>query len=215
MVDESTPKKICLFGPQGSGKGTQAERLVDLFGVPHVSPGNIFRQAVAEGTELGAKVESIINAGTLVTDEITNELVKQRLEQEDCLEGFVLDGYPRNLVQADALDAMTSLTHVVLIDIPDEDSVARISQRRVCTNCGMTYHMESKRPKSDGICDSCGSKLIHRDDDKPEAIQKRLAIYHADTEPLLERYEKRGVLCRVDGRGSIDVVWEAVQGCFF
>ncbi|PIW36879.1 MAG: adenylate kinase [Candidatus Kerfeldbacteria bacterium CG15_BIG_FIL_POST_REV_8_21_14_020_45_12] len=215
MVDETTPKKICLFGPQGSGKGTQAERLVGLFGVPHVSPGNIFRQAVAEGSELGLKVESIINSGSLVPDEVTNQLVKERLELEDCLDGFVLDGYPRNEVQAVALDEVSTLTHVIVIEIPDEESISRISMRRTCSNCGMTYHLQSKPSKVEGVCDSCGSELVQRDDDKPEAIRHRLNIYHQETEPLIKRYEDRGVLHRIDGRGSIDAVWERVQSCFF
>ncbi len=215
MVDETQAKKICLFGPQGSGKGTQAEKLVALFGVPQVSPGNIFRQAVADNTDLGQTVEDILNRGDLVPNEVTNALVQERLEKEDALNGFVLDGYPRNEDQAVALDGMTSLSHVIVIDIPEDVSVERISKRRVCTNCGITYHLESKASKIAGICDACGATIVQRDDDKPEAIRKRLAIYTAETEPLIARYEKRGIVYRVNGVGSIDEVWDRVQKCFF
>lgn len=200
-----------MFGPQGSGKGTQAEKLSAFFGIPHIAPGNIFRKAVADQTLLGKEVESIMSTGHLVPDELTNRLMKERLEQEDCLEGFIVDGYPRNKVQAEALDAMTTLTHVLIIDITDDESIERISQRRVCTNCGMTYHLDSKMPAVADVCDSCGNALLQRDDDKPESIKKRLAIYHADTEPLLANYEARGILHRIDGSGSIDAVWALVQ----
>ena len=214
-MKESDPKNVCLFGPQGSGKGTQAEKLCDFLGVPQIAPGNIFRQAVADETELGKKVEEIINAGQLVPNDITNALMKERLQQEDCLEGFILDGYPRNPNQADALDSVSSLSHVIVIDIPDNESIRRISQRRTCTPCGITYHLEFKKPVEEGICDSCGKELTHRDDDQPESIKKRLSIYHQETEPLFERYKERGILCHVDGVGTIEEVWERTQNCFF
>lgn len=213
-MSEMNSRNICIFGPQGSGKGTQSEKLSDFFGIPQIAPGNIFRKAVADGTALGKKVEKIINDGKLVPNEITNELMRARIEEEDCLEGFVLDGYPRNESQADALDSMTSLSKVVVIDIPDEESIQRISSRRICTDCGITYHLESKPPVKEGVCDSCGKELIYRDDDKPEAILKRLQIYHTETEPLFERYKERNIVCRVNGAGSIDDVWNLVQGCF-
>lgn len=210
-IDERQGKKICLFGPQGSGKGTQAERLIETYGVPHLSPGNIFRKAIADQTELGKQVKSILDSGQLVPNEVTNGLMKERLEQEDALDGFVLDGYPRNEGQAAALDSMTSLTHVLLIHISDEESVNRISRRRVCLECGSTYHLDYKPSKEEGICDEEGKDLVQRDDDKPEAIKKRLEIYHAETKPLLERYEERGLLQRIDGMQSIEKVWEDVQ----
>lgn len=214
-IDEGQAKKICLFGPQGSGKGTQAERISSTLGIPHISPGNIFRAAIAEGSELGKQVESIVKKGKLVTDDITNELMRERLEKEDCLNGFILDGYPRNEAQADALDAVTSLTHVVIIDIPEEESIRRIGGRRVCIDCNNTYHPDSKPPKEEGKCDSCGKELTQREDDKPEAIKKRLAIYHSETAPVFDRYEERGIVCRVNGLGTVDEVWERIQECMF
>lgn len=207
-------KNICLFGPQGSGKGTQAEKLSLFFGVPHVSPGNIFRKAITDKTELGQRVEQVMNAGQLVPNDITNTLMRNRLQEEDCLEGFILDGYPRNKEQADALDAMTALSHVLLIHISDEESVHRISLRRVCSSCGMTYHPEWKPPVVEGVCDACGQALMQRDDDKPEAIRERLRIYHTETEPLLQRYSDRGILHRIDGVGSIEDVWQRVHSLF-
>lgn len=204
------PLHVCLFGPQGSGKGTQAEKLSEYFGIPHIAPGNIFRKAVADGSDLGHQVEHILREGHLVPNELTNALMKERIAQEDCLEGFVFDGYPRNAAQADALDAMTPLTHVIIIDIPDEESVRRISQRRSCPSCGATYHLSFKPPKDPSRCDSCGSELVLRDDDRPEAIRQRLAIYHSDTEPLFERYAKRDILHHIDGMGPIDTVWQRV-----
>lgn len=210
-IDERQGKKICLFGPQGSGKGTQAERLIDTYGVPHLSPGNIFRKAIADQTELGQKVKSILDAGELVPNEVTNAIMKERLEQEDALDGFVLDGYPRNENQAEALDGVTSLSHVFVIDISDDESVNRISRRRVCLECGSTYHLDFKPSKEEGVCDEDGKELVQRDDDKPEAIKKRLEIYHAETKPLLDRYEERGILFRIDGMQSIEKVWEDVQ----
>lgn len=210
-MKEGVPHIICLFGPQGSGKGTQAERLSAWLGIPHISPGNIFRKAIADQTDLGKQVEGIINSGRLVPDEVTNALMHERIQQEDCLMGFVFDGYPRNQAQTDALNSMTQLTHVVVIDIPEEESLHRMGDRRVCPQCGMTYHLTFKPSKVFGVCDSCGSTLIHRDDDKPEAIRKRLEIYHHETEPLIAEFDKRGIVHRIDGMGSIDAVWKRVQ----
>lgn len=206
--------KVALFGPQGSGKGTQADKLTEFLGVPHIAPGDIFRKAIADKTELGQQVESIMKEGNLVPNEITNSLIKERLEEEDAVEGFVLDGYPRNENQAAALDSITSMTHMLLIDVPDEESVRRLSQRRVCTSCGTVYHLEFKKPLKEGVCDSCGKELIQRDDDMPEAIRKRLDIYHQETEPILARYEERGILHRVDGMGTIEEVAERLQKVF-
>lgn len=213
-MQEGVAKNICLFGPQGSGKGTQAQLVSDWLGIPHVSPGNIFRKAVSEHSDLGKQVESIINAGKLVPNDVTNALMRERLLQEDALMGFILDGYPRNEDQAVALDSMASLTHVIVIDISDEETIQRISNRRVCTSCGATYHLESKPSMQQNTCDVCGKELMQRDDDKPEAIRQRLAIYHSATKPLFARYEERGILHRVDGAGSIESVFAAVQACF-
>lgn len=212
MTDSNiTAKRISLFGPQGSGKGTQAEKICAYYGLPHVSPGNIFRAAIAEQSELGKQIEEIYNAGQLMPDHITNSLMKERIEQEDCLNGFIFDGYPRNVVQADAVDTMTTLTHALLITISDDETIRRLSQRRMCVTCNITYHLEFKPPQKEGVCDVCGKQLIQREDDKPEAIQKRLSIYHSETEPILKRYEERGVLHRIDGMGTIEEVWTRIQ----
>lgn len=210
-LDERKGKNICVFGPQGSGKGTQAEKLVETYGIPQVSPGNMFRKAIADQTELGKKVDHILKAGNLVPNEVTNALMQERLEQEDAIDGFVLDGYPRNENQADALDSIVPLHYVFVIDITDEESVNRISRRRVCLECGTTYHLDAKPPKQEGVCDVDGKALVQREDDKPEAIKKRLEIYHDETEPLFKRYEERGILYRIDGMQSIDAVWEKIQ----
>jgi len=214
IMQEGVAKNICLFGPQGSGKGTQAQRVSEWLGVPHISPGNIFRKAVADGSPLGKQVEAIITAGHLVPNDVTNALMRERLELEDCLMGFILDGYPRNDHQAGALDSMTSLTHVFVIDLSDEETIHRISGRRVCLACGATYHMLSKPSMQVNVCDNCGAALVQRDDDKPESIAKRLAIYHSETQPLLQRYEDRGILHRIDGSASIEAVFAAIQKCF-
>lgn len=210
-MDETTPKRIALFGPQGSGKGTQAEKITATFGVPHIAPGNIFRKAIADKTELGEKAEAVLNSGQLMPDEITNGLIRERIVEEDALNGFVIDGYPRNGVQADALDSMTNLSYVIVIEIPEEESIKRISHRRSCPNCGTTYHLDFKKPKQEGMCDSCGNDLVQRDDDKPEAIKQRLVIYRQETAPLLERYRERGILHEVDGMGTIEEIWERIQ----
>lgn len=204
--------KVCFFGAQGSGKGTQATRLHQLLGVPHISPGDIFRKAIREGTDLGKAVENIINDGRLVPNEITNTLMKNRLHQSDAISGFILDGYPRNIAQADALDAVTVLTHVLVIDIDDEESVKRISVRRVCHTCGHTTTLSVDAEHQP--CPTCGALLVHRDDDKPDAIRHRLNIYHSQTELLFMRYEERGILTHVDGRGTIDEVWERLSSLF-
>lgn len=205
--------KICFFGVQGSGKGTQAARLQTLLHLPHIAPGDIFRSAVAAEDDLGKTVGTIINAGRLVPDEITNTLVRKRLRKTDAVHGFILDGYPRNIAQADALDAMTTLTHIVVITITAEESVRRLSLRRVCSACGHTTTLQ--RDNENQHCPRCGAVLIHRDDDKPKAIRHRLQIYHTQTEPLLARYEARGIVHRIDGMGSIDNVWERVSSLFF
>lgn len=210
-MKEGVPHTICLFGPQGSGKGTQAERLSAWLGIPHISPGNIFRKAMADRSALGEQVGEIINSGRLVPDQITNSLMQERILQEDCLMGFVFDGYPRNKAQVDALMGMTTLTHVIVIDIPKEESVRRISERRVCPQCGMTYHLTFKPAQVNGVCDACGTTLMQRDDDKPDAIHKRLEIYHTETEPLIAQFDAQGIVARIDGMGSIDDVWKRVQ----
>lgn len=185
--------------------------MVDFYGLPHLSTGNIFRKAIADKTELGLQIEEIMRSGQLVPSETTNAVMRERLEQEDALNGFILDGYPRNENQANELDTMTTLTHVVVIDISDEEAIRRLSQRRSCMNCGETYHLEYKPTKEEGICDACGNETIQRDDDKPEAIAQRLSIYHSETEPVFARYEERGLMHRINGEQSIDEVWSDIQ----
>lgn len=207
---------LCILGPQGSGKGTQATRLAHLLHIAHIAPGDIFRSAVSVGNTLGHTVEKVMNEGHLVPDTITNTLIHERLQQLDTIQGFILDGYPRNRVQADALDAMTPLSHVIVIDITDDEAVRRISLRRVCSACGHTTMVQSPASAHDerARCPRCSSALHYRDDDKPDAIRRRLHVYHTQTEPLTSRYEKRGILHRVNGMGSIDVVWQQIASLF-
>lgn len=203
--------KIALFGPQGSGKGTQAEMLAETYGLFHFSPGAQYRAEIKAGTEIGKIAGPIINVGGLVPDDITNQLVADVLKRPEAKGGFILDGYPRNLVQADALDKMSDLTHVLLIDIPEEESIERISNRRSCPKDGLTYHLKYKPPVQAGKCDQCGTELVQREDDYPESIKKRLSIYRDQTFPVLERYKQRGIFYQIDGRPSIPEVSTEIQ----
>lgn len=211
MKNFKTAKRICLFGPQGSGKGTQAEKLEAFLHLPHIAPGNIFRRAIAANNALGKQVQDYTDAGKLVPDEITNTLIAQRLQEMDCRNGYILDGYPRNKNQAEALDKISVLTYVILVEITDEEAVRRLSLRRVCTTCGRTYHKEFKPPAENELCDVCRKPLEHRKDDQEEAIKERLAIYHAETEPLFAGYRQKGIFFVVDGMASIEVVWQNLQ----
>lgn len=204
-------KNIIIFGPQGSGKGTQAEVLSQSFGIVHVATGDIFRQNVEDGTELGKKVEEVMNAGNLISDEITNEIVKERLGQDDCRAGFVLDGYPRNLNQAGFLDKIVKVDLVLEVWISDDEGVMRIGRRRTCPKCGVVYHLKFNPPKAEGVCDDCGENLEIRDDDKEELVRKRLEKYHKQTEPLIGYYKEKGVYRRVDGMPSIPEVTESIM----
>lgn len=203
--------KIALFGPQGSGKGTQAELLAKEYGLFHFSPGAQYRAEIKAGTEIGKIADPIINTGGLVPDHITNQLVADVLKRPEAQNGFILDGFPRNVVQVDALDQMAELTHVFLIDIPEEESIERISNRRSCPKDGSTYHLKYKPPVQAEQCDVCGSDLVQREDDYPESIKKRLSIYRQQTFPVLERYTQRGIFYQVDGRPSIQEVFAQVQ----
>lgn len=204
---------ILLIGPQGSGKGTQAKLVKDLFNIPHISTGDLFREAIASKTELGKVAEQYINDGNLVPDDITFGIIKKRLEKTDCEAGYVLDGFPRTLSQAHALDDITALTHVLEIFISDDVSVDRISKRRLCTKCSLIYGL-NRIPKTSNICDKCKGKLVQRDDDKPFAIKKRLETYHDLTEPLLEYYKPRDIVHKIDGVGSVDDVFKRVKKVF-
>lgn len=202
---------ILLMGPPGAGKGTQAAELVKAFAIPHISTGDMFRAAIKGGTELGKLANSYIKDGKLVPDEVTIGIVRERLAKDDCKKGFILDGFPRTVEQADALNGILqdlglSLTRVLNINVPAADLIARAVGRRICKKCGATYHVEFNPPKQDEICDECGSELFQRADDTEETMKNRLSVYEASTKPLIDYYEKAGVYTEVDGRQAIDKV---------
>lgn len=207
--------KIIMLGAPGAGKGTQAKKIAEKYGVPHISTGDIFRANIKNGTELGKKAKTYMDQGLLVPDELVVELVADRITQEDCANGFVLDGFPRTIPQAEALDAAlakmgTSMDYAIDVDVPDENIINRMGGRRACLECGATYHIVTIPTKVDGICDTCGSKVVLREDDKPETVQKRLEVYHAQTQPLIEYYKKQDILRTVDGTQPMDEVFEAI-----
>lgn len=207
---------LILFGPPGAGKGTQAARLQEDFRLPYVATGDILRAAVKDGTVLGMKAKGFMDAGELVPDELVIDLIVDRIGADDARDGFILDGFPRTRAQADALgEAFDKLgrriTAVLLIDVPDEDLVRRISGRRVSVKTGRPYHVESDPPKHEGRCDVDGSRLVQRDDDKPEVVKKRLEVYHRETEPLVSYYDERGLLRRVDGTRSPTEVHDHIR----
>lgn len=202
---------ILLMGPPGAGKGTQAANLVTEFGIPHISTGDMFRAAVKEGTELGKQAKACMDAGKLVPDEVTIGIVRERLAKDDCKKGFILDGFPRTVEQADALDSIMkdlglSITRVLNINVPAEDLIERAVGRRICKKCGATYHVKFHPSKAEGICDACGGELYQRADDSAETMKNRLAVYEDSTRPLIEYYKKAGVYTEVDGRQAIDAV---------
>ncbi|TCW62429.1 adenylate kinase [Treponema sp. J25] len=199
---------LIFLGPPGAGKGTLAARAVEILGIPQISTGAIFRAAIAAKTPLGLKVKAIIDEGKLVDDETTVALVRERLSQEDTKKGYILDGFPRTIAQAEALATFSKIDKVVNFDIPDAAVIERLSGRRVCKNCGANYHVLFQKPKKEGICDSCGGELYIRDDDRSEAIQKRLEVYRAQTAPLIEYYRQKGLLVDVDARPAVEVVEE-------
>ncbi len=205
----SSSWRIVLMGPQGSGKGTQAQLLVEKYNLAYISTGAIFREAVDKQTDLGRQVKDILEKGELVPDELTNALVEERLLQVDCQAGFILDGYPRNLPQAEFLLSKFSITHVLEIWISDEEAVKRISGRRMCS-CGMTYHVVYNPPQVEGKCDRCGGKLYVRSDDTEEAVRKRLHIYHQQTEKLIDYFKDKGIYFRINGEQSITKVYQDI-----
>lgn len=196
--------KLILLGAPGAGKGTQAEKIVDKFGIPAISTGNILRAAVKDGTEMGLKAKSFMDAGQLVPDEVVIGIIKDRLKEKDCENGFILDGFPRTIPQAQALeDAGIEIDKIVDIEVPDEKITKRMSGRRVCAKCANSYHLEYKKPQVEGVCDACGGELIQRKDDAPETVQARLVEYHEMTEPLKDFYQNLGKLVIVEGQEEV------------
>ena len=196
---------LILLGAPGAGKGTQAELLIKKLGIPGISTGNMLREAIANGTELGKKVKSYMDGGLLVPDELIMGIVAERVAQPDCANGFILDGVPRTLAQAEALDAAgVVIDHVVSIEIDDSVIEGRMTGRRVCGKCGASYHVVANPPKTEGVCDSCGGELIIRKDDAPETVRKRLDVYHAQTEVLMDYYGKQGKIRHIEGNQSIE-----------
>ena len=207
--------KIIMLGAPGAGKGTQAQMIADQYHIPHVSTGDIFRANIKNGTELGMEAKKYMDQGLLVPDELTVKILLDRVAEEDCKEGYLLDGFPRTIPQAEVLDkALTELgdaiDYAINVDVPDENIVKRMSGRRACLSCGSTYHMEHIPPKKEGVCDKCGNELVLRDDDKPETVLNRLEVYHKQTQPLIQFYEEKGVLRTVDGTKPMKEVFDSI-----
>jgi len=197
---------LIFLGPPGAGKGTLAVRAVEILGVPQISTGSIFRAAIADGTPLGLKVKAIIDAGKLVDDETTIALVKERLTKDDVKKGYILDGFPRTIPQAEALAGFSKVDNVINFDIPDSGVLERLGGRRVCRKCGYNFHAVFNKPKKEGVCDYCGGEVYIRDDDKSEAVQKRLEVYRAQTAPLIDYYRKKGLLLDIDAKPMVDEI---------
>ena len=196
---------IIFLGAPGAGKGTQAEIVSEKLAIPTVSTGNIIRAALKDGTPMGLKARAFIEAGELVPDDVVIGIIQERLSEDDCANGFILDGFPRTIPQAEALDAMgIVIDKVIDIEVPDETIARRLSGRRVCKNCGCSYHIDYKKPSVEGVCDACGGELIQRSDDAPETVLERLAVYHEKTEPLKAFYEKQGKLFIVEGQEQVE-----------
>ena len=208
--------KIIMLGAPGAGKGTQAKLISEEYQIPHVSTGDIFRANIKNGTELGTEAKKYMDQGLLVPDELTVKILLDRVAQEDCRDGYVLDGFPRTIPQAqvleEALDKLgEKIDYAINVDVPDENIVRRMSGRRACLKCGATYHIEHIPPKTEGICDTCGSDLVLRDDDRPETVQNRLKVYHDQTQPLIDFYTQKEVLKNVDGTMDMHDVFTAIK----
>ena len=207
--------KIIMLGAPGAGKGTQAKMIAEKFGIPHVSTGDIFRANIKNGTELGKEAKQYMDKGLLVPDELTVKILLDRVAEDDCKNGYVLDGFPRTIPQAEVLDkALTELgekvDYAINVDVPDENIIKRMSGRRACVTCGATYHVVHIPPKKEGICDTCGSNLILRDDDKPETVKNRLEVYHKQTQPLIDYYTNKNILKTVDGTVDMKDVFASI-----
>lgn len=204
--------KIIMLGAPGAGKGTQAQMIADKYGIPHVSTGDIFRANIKEGTALGMEAKEYMDQGLLVPDELTVRILLDRVAREDCGDGYVLDGFPRTIPQANVLDEALEklgdkIDYAIDVDVPDDNIVRRMSGRRACLACGATFHIENVPPKKEGICDRCGTELVLRDDDREETVQKRLDVYHEQTQPLIEFYRRKGILEVVDGMKPMQEVF--------
>ena len=209
--------KIIMLGAPGAGKGTQAKKIAEKYSIPHISTGDIFRANIKNGTELGKKAKTYMDQGLLVPDELVVDLVVDRVKQDDCSNGYVLDGFPRTIPQAEALDKALAamgeaMDYAINVEVPDENIVRRMSGRRACVDCGATYHIVYAPTKEENICDNCHGELILREDDKPETVQKRLNVYHEQTQPLIDYYTKQGVLKTVDGTRALDEVFQEIVG---
>lgn len=207
--------KIIMLGAPGAGKGTQAKKIAEKFGIPHISTGDIFRANIKNGTELGNKAKVYMDQGLLVPDELVVDLVVDRVKQADCEKGYILDGFPRTIPQAEALDAALlaigeKVDYAINVEVADDYIVERMSGRRACLNCGATYHLVNIPTKVEGICDVCGSEIVLREDDKPETVLKRLEVYHDQTQPLIDYYNKQGILKEVDGRKTMSDTFEDI-----
>ncbi|MBD5462494.1 MAG: adenylate kinase [Lachnospiraceae bacterium] len=208
--------KIIMLGAPGAGKGTQAKMIADKYNVPHISTGDIFRANIKNGTELGMEAKKYMDQGLLVPDELTVKILLDRVAQDDCKNGYVLDGFPRTIPQAQVLDKALSeindkIDYAINVDVPDENIIKRMGGRRACLSCGATYHIEHIPPKKEGICDTCGKELVLRDDDKPETVGNRLDVYHKQTQPLIEFYSAKGILKTVDGTVDMKDVFSAIE----
>ncbi|NLZ83880.1 MAG: adenylate kinase [Clostridiales bacterium] len=207
--------KVIMLGAPGAGKGTQAKKLASKYNIPHISTGDIFRANIKNNTELGNKAKVYMDQGLLVPDELVVDLVVDRFKNPDCENGYVLDGFPRTIPQAEALDKalannQDAVEYAIDVDVPDEVIIDRMAGRRACLNCGATYHTITIPPKKEGICDTCDSALVLREDDKPETVKKRLSVYHEQTQPLIEYYSKKGILKSIDGTKTMDATFDDV-----
>lgn len=207
--------KIIMLGAPGAGKGTQAKKIAEKYQIPHISTGDIFRANIKGGTELGMKAKTFMDQGMLVPDEITIGMLMDRIGQEDCANGYVLDGFPRTIPQAESLTKALAergekVDYAINVDVPDENIINRMSGRRACLGCGATYHITFNPPVKEGICDTCGQELVLRDDDKPETVKKRLDVYHQQTQPLIDYYKNAEVLAKVDGTQPMDAVFQGI-----
>ena len=207
--------KIIMLGAPGAGKGTQAKKIAEKYSIPHISTGDIFRANIKNNTELGKKAKTYMDKGELVPDELVVDLIMDRFKQPDCENGYVLDGFPRTIPQAESLTKALSergeaVDYAVNVDVPDENIINRMSGRRACLNCGATYHIVYNPSKKEGICDTCGQQLVLRDDDKPETVKKRLSVYHDQTQPLIDYYKNEGILAEVDGTKDMEEVFQDI-----